>query len=71
MTQTFSQGEPNLVNKPIEISSDTSFSLPNNLSLPSTPSVTGQTLTTTFLTNFPNILDDRYRDLQVQVYLYD
>ena len=64
MTQTFSQDETNLVNDHIDISSDTSLSLPEILSLPSTPSVTGQTPSTTFPTNFPSQLDDRYRKLQ-------
>ena len=37
-TQPYSQGEPNLVSEPIDISSDTTFSsLPETLSLPSTP----------------------------------
>ena len=36
MTQAFTQGEPNLVNGPVEISSETSLSLPGTLSIPST-----------------------------------
>ena len=41
-TQSFTQGEPNLINDPIDISTDTttSSSLPETLSLPSTPSKT-------------------------------
>ena len=62
MTQAFTQGEPNLVNDPIEISSDTSLSLPETLSLPSTPSIISQTPTTTFPLNFPTNLDDRYTE---------
>ena len=52
MQQVFSQCETNLVKYPTDISSDTSLSLPETLSLPSTPS-----------TNFPNHLYDRYREL--------
>ena len=63
MTQVFSQGEPNLVNEPIDISSDTSLSLPETLSLPSTPSVTGQTPTNRFPLNFPHNFEDRYLEL--------
>ena len=33
MTQAFTQGEPNLLNEPIENSSETSLSLPEALSL--------------------------------------
>ena len=39
MTQALTHGEPNLVNQPIEISSETSLSLPESLSLPSNPSI--------------------------------
>ena len=39
-TQSYPQGEPNLVNDPIDTSSETTFSsLPETLSLPSTPSL--------------------------------
>ena len=39
-THSFTQGEPNIVNEPIDISSDTALSsLPEALSLPSTPSI--------------------------------
>ena len=64
MTQTLSQGEPNLVNDPTDISSATSRSLPETLSPPSTPSVTGQTPSTTYPTSFSSQLDDKYHDLQ-------
>ena len=64
MTQTFSQGKSHLVNDPIDNSSDISLSLPETLSLPSAPSVTGQKPTSTFPRNFPKNLDDRYRELQ-------
>ena len=57
MTQAFTQGEPNLVNDPIEFSSETSLSLPVTLSLPSI----SQTPTTSFPPNFPTSLDDRYK----------
>ena len=60
MTQAFTQGEPNLVNDPIDISSDTSLSLPETLSLPSTPSTISQT--SNYPLNFPTNLEDRYRD---------
>ena len=62
MTQSFLQGEPKLVNEPIEISSATSLSLPESLSPPSTPS-TCETPTTTFTLIFPTNLDDRYWEL--------
>ena len=47
MTQNFSQGEPNLVYEPIDISSEKSLSIPETLSLPSTPSIS-QISTTSF-----------------------
>ena len=62
MIQAFTQDEPNLVNDPIEISSDTSVSLPESLSLPSTPSTIRQTPTTIFPLIFPSNLDDRYKE---------
>ena len=61
MTQTFSQGEPNLVNEPIEISSEASLSIPETLSLPSTPSI-NQISITSLPPNFPTNLDDRYKE---------
>ena len=62
-TQSFTQGEPNLINDPIDISTDTttSSSLPETLSLPSTPSIS-QISPTPFPLNFPNNLDARYRE---------
>ena len=63
-TQSFTQGEPNLNNDLIDISTDTttsSSSLPETLSLPSTPSIS-QISPTLFPLNFPNNLDDRYRE---------
>ena len=59
MTHVFPQGERNLVNDPIDVSSDTSLSLPETLSLPSTPSLI-QISQTTFLPNFPTNLDTSY-----------
>ena len=39
-THSYTQGEPNIVNEPIDISTDTTLSsLPETLSLPSTPSL--------------------------------
>ena len=61
-TQPYSQGEPNLVNEPIDISSDATLSsLPETLSLPSTPS-NSQISPSFFALNFPNNLDARYRE---------
>ena len=61
-TQSYTQGENNLVNEPIDISSDTTLSsLPETPSLPSTPS-TSQISPTLSPLNFPNNLDARYRE---------
>ena len=62
-THSYTQGEINLVNDPIDISTDTttSSSLPETLSLPSTPSLS-QISPTLFPLNFPNNLDARYRE---------
>ena len=61
MTQAFTQGEPNLVNEAVEISSQISLSLPKTLSLPSSPSIS-QISTTSFPPNFSTNLDDRYTE---------
>ena len=61
MIQAFNQSEPNLVNDPIEVLSDTTLSLPETLSLPSSPSLT-QISQTPFPSNFPTNLDTRYRE---------
>ena len=61
MTQAVTQGEPNLANDPIDVSSDTSLSLPETLSLPSTPSQT-QILQTPFPQNSPTNVDARCRE---------
>ena len=61
-THSYTQGELNLVNDPIDISTDTTLSsLPETLSLPSTPSLS-QISPTLFPLNFPNNLDARYRE---------
>ena len=61
-THSYTQGEPNIVNEPIDISSDTTLSsLPETLSLPSTPSI-NHVSPTLFPLNFPNNLDARYRE---------
>ena len=61
MTKAFTQGEPNLVNDPIDASSDTTLSLAETHSLPSTPSITPISQTP-FPTNFPTSFDTRYRE---------
>ena len=71
MTQTFTQGEPNLIKDPIDVSSDTSLSLPEILSLSSTPSLTPISQTP-IPPNFPINLDARYRknstnNIQLQI----
>ena len=61
-THSYTQGEPILVNDPTDISTDTTLSsLPETLSLPSTPSLS-QISPTLFPLNFPNNLDARYRE---------
>ena len=61
MTHVFPQCESNLLNGPIDVSSDTSLSLPETLSLPSTLSLTPISQTP-FPSNFPTNLDARYRE---------
>ena len=61
MTQVFTQGEPNLVNDPTDVSSDTTLSLPETLLLPSTPSIT-QIPQTPCPTHFPTNFEARYRE---------
>ena len=61
-THSYTQGEPNIVNETIDISTATTpSSLPETLSLPSTPSISRISLTL-FPLNFPNNLDARYRE---------
>ena len=68
-TQPYSQGEPNLVNEPIDISSDTTLSsLPETLSLLSTPSIS-QISSSFSPLNFPNNLDARYREQSTNIHL--
>ena len=63
MTQGFTHDEKNLVKDPIQISSNTFLSLPENLSLPSTPSAISQFPTQKFSLKFSTKIDDRYREL--------
>ena len=66
-TQSYPQGEPNLVNDPIDTSSDTTLSsLPETLSLPSTPSIS-QISPSFFSLNFPNNLDTQYREQSTNI----
>ena len=61
-THSYTQAEPNIVNEPIDIYSDTTLSsLPETLSLSSTPSIS-QVSPAFFPLNFPNNLDARYRE---------
>ena len=61
-THSYTQGEPKLVNEPIDISSDTTLSsLPETLSLSSTPSLSQISLTL-FPLNFPTNLEARYQE---------
>ena len=59
ITQAFTQGEPNLIIDRIDVSSDTPLSLPETLSLPSTPSLTPISQTP-IPPNFPINIDARY-----------
>ena len=61
MTHVFPQGEPNLVNDPTDVSSDTFLSLPETLSHPSTPSLIAISKTP-LPSNFPTNLDARYKE---------
>ena len=70
MTQAFTQGEPNLVNDLIDVSSDTTLSLPETLSFPSTPSLT-QIEQNSFAPNFSTNLDARYRENTTKTFTYD
>ena len=69
-TQSYPQGEPNLVNDPIDTSSDTTLSsLPETFSPPpppSTPSIS-QILPSFFPLNSPNNLDARYREQSTNI----
>ena len=61
MTQAFTQGEPNLVNDPIDVSCDTSLSLSETFLLPSTPSLTHFSQRP-FPPNSSRNLEARYRE---------
>ena len=61
-THSYTQGEPNITNEPIDIFSDTTLSsIPETLSLPSTLSIS-QISQTLLPLNFPSNLDARYRE---------
>ena len=62
VTHSYTQGEPNIVNEPIDVSSDKTLSTwPETLSLPSTPSIS-QISPKFFSLNFPTNLDVRYQE---------
>ena len=62
VTHTYTQVEPNLLNDPIDVPSDTTLStLPETLSLPSAPYLS-QILPTLFPLNFHTHLDSRYQE---------
>ena len=66
-TQSYPQGEPNLVNDPKDTSPDTTLSsLRETLSLPSTPSISQISPSFSPL-NFPNNLDARYREQSTNI----
>ena len=65
MNQAFTQGEPNLVNDPIDNSSDLFLSLPETLSLPSTLSKSQTSIKKS---------DDIHKDIQehnIQILTHD
>ena len=66
-TQSYPQGEPNLLNDPIDTSSDTALStLRETLSFPSTPSIS-QISPSFFPLNIPNNIDARYSEQSTNV----
>ena len=66
-TQSYSQGEPNLVNDPIDTSSETTFSsLPETLSLPSTPSLS-QISPSIFPLNISYDIETRYSEQSTNI----
>ena len=68
-TQSYPQGEPNLVNDPIDNSSDTTISsLPETLSLPSTPSIS-QISPSFFPLNISQDIDPRYSEQSTNISL--
>ena len=65
--QSYSQGEPNLVNHPIDNSSDTTLSyLPETLSFPSTPSIS-QISPSFFPINISQAIDARYSEQSTNI----
>ena len=67
ITQSHTQGEPNLVNDPIDTSSDTTLSsLPETLSLPSTPSIS-QISPSFFPLNISHDIDTRYSEQSTNI----
>ena len=66
-TQPYPQGEPNLVNDPIDISPDTTLSsLPERSSLTSTPSIS-QVSASFFPLNFSQDIDPRYSEQSTNI----
>ena len=66
MTNKYPHGEPNLASNPVDVSFDTTLStLPETLSLPSTPSLS-QISPSTFPLNFHTNLDSRYEEQSSQ-----
>ena len=62
LTHKYPHSEPNLVNNRVDVSFDTTLStLPETLSLPSTPSLS-KISPSTFPLNFPTNLDSRYQE---------
>ena len=67
-TQSYSQGEPNLVNDPIDTSSETTFSsLPETLSLPSTPSLSQIISPSIFPLNISHDIENRYSEQSTNI----
>ena len=69
-TQAFTEGEPNVANEPIDVSSDPILSLPETLSLTSTPSLS-QISSTPFPLNFPTNLELDMEKIHLIIYPYD
>ena len=66
MTNKYPHGEPNLVSNPVDVSFDTTLStLPETLSLPSTPSLS-KISPSIFQINFLTNLDSRYQEQSSQ-----
>ena len=70
VTNKYPHGEPILVNNPVDVSFDTTLStLPETLSLPSTPSLS-QISPSTFPLNFPTLIHG-IRNNNLKIYHYD